>query len=122
MEATEKLKEIEGLIVELKKLENHLYTPIERFRKLRKEISSSVDFLRGLQKSIRRANKKNHDLTVKMASGMETTDSKILDKFFERVIAALNETRQEIEEKWATLKELKEEDSAANQTEESDIS
>src|SRR4030043_4554 len=109
MEAVQKLNEIQAVIAELEKLEKYLYGPIERFRKLRKEISSSADFLRGLQKSIRQADKKDHNLTLKIAAGMETADSEILNKFFERTINDLNEIRQEITEKWSALKEAREE-------------
>ncbi|OGZ33631.1 MAG: hypothetical protein A2Y98_01715 [Candidatus Portnoybacteria bacterium RBG_19FT_COMBO_36_7] len=122
MEAVQKLNEIQAVIAELEKLEKYLYGPIERFRKLRKEISSSADFLRGLQKSIRQADKKDHNLTLKIAAGMETADSEILNKFFERTINDLNEIRQEITEKWSALKEAREENALVGEQGESEIS
>ena len=104
METADKLKEIENMIIELNKLRKDLWQPTERFYRLRKEIASSVDFLEGLSKSIRRATKKNFELTVEMASDMDLVNNKILDKFFERIIIALDEVKNELQERWAEIK------------------
>ncbi len=105
MDAEDKTKEIEITIKELEKLMNYLYTPINRLRNLRDQISSSVDLLSGLRKDVKRASKKNHDLMLDMATQMATTDSKILDRFFGAVIAELEKTKREVEDKWTAMKE-----------------
>jgi hypothetical protein len=109
MEGMEKFKEIEDTVVELKKLRESLWIPTERLYRLRKEIASSFDFLEGLCKTIKRATKKNFELTVGIASSMDSANDKILDKFFERAIFVLDEVKKEIQERWKEIKELKSE-------------
>lgn len=105
MEANEKEKEIEAVVIELQKLGKYLCLPIERFRKLRNEIDASIDFLRGLQKSIKRAKKKDLGLMVEIAAGMETSELNILDRFFEQVVAGLDKTQREVKEWRAAIGE-----------------
>lgn len=114
MEAEEKIKEIEVLVTELRKLERYFYTPMQKLRLLRVEIDSSIDLLRVLQERIKRADKKGLDLTaeVAMAAAAEASDLNMMDKFFEQATNLLAETKKEVEERWQTIKELRQTTSA----------
>ena len=116
MEVAEKIKEIEILIMGLRKLGEYLYTPIQRFRKMREELDSSVDLLKGLQKRIKRAEKKGLGLTaeIAVAASAETTDFEMMDKFFEQLIRLLDKTKQEVEERWQRVKDLRQKTGSVN--------
>jgi len=120
MDAEDKAKEIEIMIKELEKLMRYLYVPINRLRNLREQISGSVDLLIELRKGVNRASKKDHELTLDVVTQMATTDSKMLDRFFEAVIVDLEKTKREVKDKWAAIKEMKADELKADQLVRSD--
>ena len=107
METTDKLKEIEDMIIELNKLRKDLWQPTEKLYKLRKEIALSIDLLEGLCKNIKRARKKNFDSVVEMASQISKVNDKLLDNFFEKIIVIIEETKHKVQDKWEQRRESK---------------